>query len=42
MIKGIGVSAGIGIGKVLLVEEHSLEYTPKAVENAAEEIKRWG
>ncbi len=41
MIKGIGVSAGIGIGKVLLVEEHSLEYTPKAVENAAEEIKRF-
>ena len=41
MIKGIGVSAGIGIGKVLLIEEHSLEYTPKAVENAAEEIKRF-
>ena len=41
MIKGIGVSSGIGIGKVLLVEEHSLEYTPKAVDNAAEEIKRF-
>ena len=41
MIKGIGVSAGIGIGKALLVEKHSLEYTPKAVENAAEEIKRF-
>ena len=41
MIKGTGVSSGIGIGKVLLVEEHSPEYTPKAVENAAEEINRF-
>ena len=41
MIKGTGVSSGIGIGKVLLVEEHSPEYTPKAVENVAEEINRF-
>lgn len=41
MPKGIGVSAGIGIGKALLIEEHSLEYTPKAVENTEAEIKRF-
>ena len=40
-MKGIGVSSGIGIGKVLLVEEHSLEYTPKAVSDTAGEIKRF-
>lgn len=41
MLKGIGVSIGIGIGKVLLIEEHSLEYTPKTVTDAAEETKRF-
>ena len=40
-MKGIGVSAGIGIGKILLVEEHSVEYTPKQVEDAAAEKSRF-
>ena len=40
MIKGIGVSGGVGIGKVLLVEEHSLEYTPTQVTDVEAEIKR--
>lgn len=41
MLKGIGVSAGIGIGKALLIEEHSLSYTPKTVADTAEEIRRF-
>ena len=41
MLKGIGVSDGIGIGNALLIEEHSLEYTPKAVENTEAEINRF-
>ncbi len=41
MYKGIGVSEGIGIGKALLIEEHSLEYTPKQVEDAAAEKTRF-
>lgn len=41
MIKGIGVSSGVGIGKVLLIEEHSLEYTPKQVEDVSAEKARF-
>ena len=41
MIKGIGVSAGIGIGKIHLVEEHSIEYTPKQVTDTDAEKKRF-
>lgn len=41
MIKGIGVSSGVGIGKILLVEEHSLEYTPKQVTDTEAETKRF-
>ncbi len=41
MLKGMGVSAGVGIGKVLLVEEHSLEYTPRQVTDTAAESKRF-
>ncbi len=40
-MKGIGVSGGIGIGKILLVEEHSLEYTPKQVSDTAAEKARF-
>ncbi|MBQ1660328.1 MAG: phosphoenolpyruvate--protein phosphotransferase, partial [Clostridia bacterium] len=40
MIKGIGVSGGVGIGKILLVEEHSLEYTPTQVTDTEAETKR--
>lgn len=40
MIKGIGVSGGIGIGKVFLVEEHSLEYTPVQVTDTEAEKER--
>lgn len=41
MLKGIGVSSGIGIGKVLLIEEHSLTYTPKQVTDTEAEKKRF-
>lgn len=40
-MKGIGVSTGICIGKILLVEEHSLEYTPKLITDAAAEKARF-
>ena len=41
MLKGMGVSAGVGIGKVLLIEEHSLEYTPRELTDTAAESKRF-
>ena len=41
MLKGIGVSSGIGIGKILLIEEHSLTYTPKQVTDTEAEKKRF-
>lgn len=41
MMKGIGVSAGIGIGRILRIEEHSLEYTPQQVTDKDAEIKRF-
>ena len=41
MLKGIGASEGYGIGKVMIVEEHSLEYTPHAVNDVEAEVKRF-
>lgn len=41
MLKGTAASEGIGIGKVLIIEEKSLEYTPKAVTDADEESLRF-
>ncbi len=41
MLKGIGASSGIGIGKVLLIKEHDLSYVPKAVENVQSELARY-
>ena len=41
MLKGTGVSAGIGIGKALLIEEHSLEYTPVTITEPQAEIQRF-
>lgn len=39
--KGIAISAGIGIGKVLIIPEHDLNYTPKEITDTAAEIKRY-
>ena len=41
MLKGIGVSSGVGIGSILLIEEHSLTYTPKQVTDTDAEKKRF-
>ena len=40
MLKGIAVSEGIGIGKVILAEEQSLEYIEKTVTDKETEINR--
>ena len=40
MLKGTGVSDGIGIGKILVIEECSLEYTPKKVTDIKAETER--
>ena len=41
MLNGIAASEGIGIGKVMIIEEHSLEYTPKTVTDTEAELKRY-
>ncbi len=41
MLKGTGVSAGIGIGRALLIEEHSLEYTPVTITEPQAEKERF-
>ncbi len=41
MLKGIAVSGGIGIGKVMLIEDQSLDYTPVKVSDIKEEKKRF-
>lgn len=40
-MKGIGVSRGIGIGKILRIETHTLTYTPHIVTDTASETKRF-
>ncbi len=40
-LKGTGASAGIGIGRVVIVEEPSLDYTSRTVEDTAAEIERF-
>ena len=40
MLNGTPASDGIGIGKVMIIEEHSLEYTPKTVEDTDAELQR--
>ncbi|MGN1130969.1 MAG: phosphoenolpyruvate--protein phosphotransferase [Ruminococcus sp.] len=41
MYKGIGGSAGIGIGKVMLIVEQSLDFTPKTVSDTDAELLRY-
>ncbi len=41
MLKGIAASEGIGIGKVMIIAEKKLEYTPKEVTDVDEELKRY-
>ena len=41
MLKGIGASEGYGIGKVMIVEEKPLEYTPHPVADVEVETQRY-
>lgn len=41
MLHGTAASEGIGIGKVMLIEEHSLEYTPRTVTDTEVESQRF-
>lgn len=41
MLKGVNASEGIGIGKVMLIEELDLSYEKKAVTDTENEIKRY-
>lgn len=40
MYKGIGASEGIGIGKIVLIEEHDLTVENKTVQNTEAELQR--
>ena len=40
MYKGIGASAGIGIGKVVVIKEQSLDYKKETITDAEAEKKR--
>jgi len=41
MLKGIGVSDGIGIGRVMILAEQSLDYTPKEITDVEAELARY-
>ena len=41
MLKGIGASDGIGIGRVMMIAEQSLEYTPKEISDVEAELQRY-
>ena len=41
MLKGIGASDGIGIGRVMMIAEQSLDYTPKEITDVEAELARY-
>ena len=41
MLNGIGASEGIGIGRVMIIKEQALEYTPKEVTDIEAELERF-
>ena len=41
MLKGIGASDGIDIGRVMIIAEQSLEYTPKQITDVDAELERY-
>ncbi len=41
MLKGVNASEGIGIGKVMLIEELNLEYEKKKITDTQQEIERY-
>ena len=41
MLKGIGASDGIGIGRVMIIAEQTLEYTPREIADVDVELERF-
>ena len=41
MLKGIGASDGIGIGRAMIIVEQSLDYTPKQITDVDAELQRY-
>ncbi len=41
MLKGIGASEGIGVGRVMIIAEQTLEYTPKEITDVEAELARY-
>ena len=41
MLKGIGASDGIGVGRVMIITEQSLDYTPKEITDIEAELQRY-
>lgn len=41
MLNGIGASEGIGIGRVMIIKEQTLEYTPKEITETDAELERF-
>ena len=41
MLNGTPASDGIGIGRVMVIEENSLDYTPKTVTDTEAELQRF-
>ncbi len=41
MLNGIGASEGIGIGRVMIIKEQTLEYTPKEITEIDAELERF-
>ena len=41
LLKGIGASDGIGIGRVMIIAEQSLDYTPKQITDIDAELERY-
>ena len=41
MLKGIGVSEGIGIGKALVIESHDIKFDNYAIRSVNEELERY-
>ena len=41
MLKGIGASDGYGIGRVMIIAEQTLEYTPHEISDVDAELARY-
>ena len=41
MLNGIGASDGIGVGRVMIIAEQSLDYTPREIADVDAELERY-